>query len=129
MSKDETAAGGAPERARRASGGDPPDAPREVGRFHSRRKMEAVLRVLRGETLDQVSRDLGVTGARLAQWRDEFLLGGQVALRSRGADPREEAVKILHQKIGEITMDNELLLERARRAEALHPLASRRSRP
>ena len=129
MSKDETAAGGAPERARRASGGAPPGAPREAGRFHSRRKMEAVLRVLRGEAIDAVSRDVGVTGARLAEWRDQFLLAGQVGLRSRGADPREEAVKILHQKIGEITMDNELLLERARRAEALHPLASRRSRP
>jgi len=91
--------------------------------------MEAVLRVLRGEPLDAVARDLAVTAARLAEWRDHFLLAGQVGLRSRGADPQEEAVKILHQKIGEITMDNELLRERARRAEALHPLASRRSRP
>src|SRR5688572_17015658 len=112
MSKDETAASGAPERARRASGGAPADAPREPGRFHSRRKMEAVLRVLRGETLDQVSRDLGVTAGRLVEWRDDFLLGGQVALRSRGVDPHEEKVKILHEKIGQITMDNELLLER-----------------
>jgi hypothetical protein len=112
MSKDETAAG----------------APREQGRFHSRRKMEAVLRVLRGETLDAVSRDVGVTGSRLAEWRDEFLLGGQVALRSRGADPKEEASKLLHQKIGEITMENELLRERARRAETGHPFASRRSK-
>lgn len=129
MSKDESAAGGAPERARRASAGAPPGAPREQGRFHSRRKMEAVLRVLRGESLDAVARDLAVTAARLAEWREEFLLGGQVALRSRGADPQEEKVKVLHEKIGEITMENELLRERARRAEALHPLASRRSRP
>jgi len=49
---------GSPEGARRASAGEP--APRgEGGRFSSPRKREAVLRVLRGETLDAVSRSIG----------------------------------------------------------------------
>ena len=37
--------------------------------FSSRRKAEAVLRLLHGEELDALSRELGVTGATLAQWR------------------------------------------------------------
>gem|GEM_PF-4917128 len=35
----------------------------ERGRFSSKRKREAVLRLLRGEDLDLLSRELGVTGA------------------------------------------------------------------
>ena len=42
------------------------DGAADRGRFSSRRKLEAVLRLLRGEDLDKVSRDLGVSGAVLA---------------------------------------------------------------
>jgi transposase-like protein len=37
------------------------------------RKTAAVLRLLRGEDLDQVSRSLGVTAATLTGWRDAFV--------------------------------------------------------
>lgn len=46
------------------------------GRFSAKRKREAVLRLLRGEDLDIVSREIGVTGATLATWRESFLEGG-----------------------------------------------------
>ncbi|GIW53095.1 MAG: hypothetical protein KatS3mg082_2925 [Nitrospiraceae bacterium] len=36
-------------------------------RFSTKRKVEAVLRLLRGEELDTVSRELGVTAARLSK--------------------------------------------------------------
>jgi transposase-like protein len=91
--------------------------------------MEVVLRILRGEPLDALSRELGVTAATLAQWRDRFLAAGQAGVRSRAVDAREEDVARLRAKIGELTMENELLRERARRAEVGHPFASRRSRP
>ena len=55
----------------------------ERGRFSSRRKAEAVLRLLHGEELDALSRELGVTAATLAQWRERFLAGGQASLKSR----------------------------------------------
>ena len=42
----------------------------EQGRFSSRRKTETVLRLLHGEELDALSRELGVTAATLAQWRE-----------------------------------------------------------
>ena len=98
------------------------------GRFSSRRKTEAVLRLLRGEELDALSRELGVTAATLAQRRDRFLAAGEASLKSRPSDDRDEEIHRLQAKVGEITMENELLLERARSAEAGLPLARRRSR-
>jgi transposase-like protein len=85
--------------------------------------------VLRGEDLDALSRELGVTAATLAGWRDQFLASGQAGLRTRPADERDEEIARLRAKVGEITMANELLRERARRAEAEHPFGRRRSRP
>jgi hypothetical protein len=106
-----------------------PEAPTERGRWSSRRKTEAVLRLLRGEALAALSRELGVTAATLAQWRDRFLAAGQAGVRSRPADARDADLARLRAKIGELTMANELLRERAQRAEAGHPFGSRRSRP
>jgi putative transposase len=70
-----------------------------------------------------------VTAATLAQWRDQFLAGGQAAVRTRPPDARDEDLARLRAKIGELTMANELLRERAARAEAGRPFASRRSKP
>ncbi len=100
----------------------------ERGRWSSRRKTEVVLRVLRGEDLDALSRELGVTAATIAGWRDQFLAGGQAAVRSRPSDERDDEIARLRAKVGETTMANELLLERARRAEANNPFGPRRSR-
>jgi len=101
---------------------------RERGRFSAQGKMEAVLRVLHGEPLDVVSRELGVTGGTLTDWRDRFLAGAQAALKSRPADEREEEIQRLRAKIGEITMSNELLLERCHELERGRPLGLRRLR-
>ena len=61
----------------------------ERGRFSSRRKTEAVLRLLHGEELDALSRELGVTAATLAQWRERFLAAGQaLAQEPPGRRPR-----------------------------------------
>lgn len=117
-------AGGSP-RARRASG----EAPGERGRFSSRRKMEAVLRLLRGEDVDAVSRELGVVASTLGEWREQFIRGGQASLKSRMVDDHDEEIRRLRAKVGEITMSNELLLERARKAEEGIPFPPRRSRP
>ena len=115
----------------RKSLGDTPTTPgadsgREPGRFSARRKTDVILRVLRGEPLDTLARELGVTAATLAQWREQFLAGGQAALKSRPADKRDEEMQRLRAKVGEITMNNELLLERCHRLEANLPLPRRR---
>ena len=102
------------------------DGAREPGRFSARRKTETILRMLRGEPLDGLARELGVTAATLAHWREEFLAGGQAALKSRPADERDAEIQRLRAKVGEITMNNELLLERCHRLEATLPLPRRR---
>jgi transposase-like protein len=109
-----------------AAAGAGTDGGREPGRFSARRKTETLLRLLRGEPLDGVARELGVTAATLAQWREQFLAGGQAALKSRPADERDEEIHRLRAKVGEITMHNELLLDRCHRLEGGLPLASRR---
>ena len=98
------------------------------GRFSAKRKREAVLRLLRGEDLDIVSREIGVTGATLATWRESFLEGGLGALRSKASDERDERIKVLERKLGQVVMENELLNHKVDRMEAGLPLALGRSR-
>ena len=98
------------------------------GRFSAGRKQETVLRLLRGEDLEVVSRELAVTAAALSGWREQFLAGGESALHSRARDERDEQISRLKSKVGEITMDNELLESKIERLENKLPLASRRSK-
>ena len=77
---------------------------RPWGTVVSPRKRETVLRLLRGEDLESVSRDLGITAARAAQWRDQFLAAGQASLKSRAPDAWDEANRRLQAKIGELLM-------------------------
>ena len=98
------------------------------GRFSARRKKEGVLRLLRGEDLDTVSRDLGVTAARLSGWRDEFIAAGTASLKSRQPDSRDEELMRHKAMIGELTMRNEVLREGLRRLQQGDPLGSGRSK-
>src|SRR4051812_40499288 len=95
----------------------------ERGRFSSQRKAATVLRLLRGEDLELLSRDLGVTAATLTGWRDDFLAGGQAALKRRPTDDQDDENARLRAKVGELTMDNELLHQRCR---GDHPFVLRR---
>ncbi len=97
------------------------------GRFSARRKRETVLRLLRGEDLESVSRELGITAARASQWRDQFLVAGQAGLKSRATEARDEDNRRLQAKIGELLMENELLYAKVDQLEAGVPLAQRRS--
>ena len=117
---------GSAEGARRATGGEP--GRNDRGRFSSRRKMEAVLRLLRGEALDAVLRELGVTAGTLSGWGEAFLAGGQTSLKSRPADEQDEEIRRLRAKVGEITMDNELLLQRCHAMEDARGCGRRRSK-
>jgi hypothetical protein len=113
-------------RAHHAGGGGPTPAPRR--RMSAGRKQEAVLRLLRGEDLELVSRELGVTAAELSGWRDTFLGGGEAALKTRPADARDGEIGRLKEKVGDLTMANELLGAKIERMETARPLAQRRSR-
>ena len=87
------------------------------------------MRLLRGESLEAVSRELGVTAARLSQWRDAFVTGGTQGLKSRVVDDADDGERQrLQAKIGELTMENELLYRKVDLLEGGNPLAIRRSR-
>jgi hypothetical protein len=94
----------------------------------ARRKQDAVVRLLRGEDLELLSRELGVTAAELSGWRDAFLAGGGASLKSRPADARDAEIGRLKEKVGDLTMANELLGAKIGRLETARPLARRRSR-
>ncbi len=100
------------------------------GRFSAPRKAEAVLRLLRGEDLELVSRELGVIASTLSLWRDQFLQAGQAAVKGKTgqSDERDEQISRLKKKVGELTMDNELLKEKAQKLEEGFPLTRRRSK-
>jgi hypothetical protein len=86
------------------------------------------MRLLRGEDLETVSRNLGVTAARVSQWRDQFLSAGEAGLKSRETDVRDDVNQRLQAKIGELLMENELLYAKVDQLEAGSPLARRRSK-
>jgi transposase-like protein len=124
---DSTARGAGPvERAQHAGGAGP--APERRRRMSARRKQSAVLRLLRGEDLELVSRELGVTAAALSAWRDAFLTAGEASLKTRPADGRDVEIGRLKAKVGDLTMANELLEVKIEHLESGRPLARRRSR-
>jgi transposase len=109
----------------------PPDAPTLTGpllakgRWSARRKREVVLRLLRGESIDAVSREIGVEIYRLEQWREQALEGIDANLKSRRNDPVSAELDAAMKRLGELTMENELLWNRVRSKSG--PLARRRS--
>jgi transposase len=94
----------------------------------AKRKQSAVLRLLRGEDLELVSRELSVPAAELSAWRDAFLAVGEASLKTRPADGRDAEIGRLKAKVGDLTMANELLATKIEHLEAGRPLARRRSR-
>ena len=103
--------------------------PGRGGRMSRRRKRDAVLRLLRGEDLETVSRSLGVTAATLTAWRDAFLAAGEASLASRPAEGEELESGRLKARLGEMLLERELLEAKIAALEGGRPLARRRSRP
>ena len=116
-------ASSSPEGARRATGGEP-DAAAEVRRWSVGRKKEVVLRLLRGESVDAVSREVSVPIYKLEQWRERALAGVDAGLKERENDPLERQLDEANRRIGELVMEVEIL-QKERRAR--RSLAGRRS--
>ena len=95
------------------------------GRWSVNRKKEIVLRLLRGESVDVVSREVGVTIFRLEQWREEGLAGLESGLKKRKSSPEQVQLDEAMKRVGELTMENELLWKRVGGKPG--PLARRRS--
>ena len=124
---DTTVGGAGPAERAQHAGGDGP-APSRRRRMSTKRKQSAVLRLLRGEDLELVSRELAVPAAEVSAWRDAFLAAGEASLKVRPANGRDLEIGRLKAKVGELTMTTELLEAKIERLEGGRPLMGRRSR-
>ena len=84
-----------------------------IERWTATRRVPLVASILKGETsVVEAARKHGLTVAEVEAWREKFLLGAENALRTRPKDDealKEEQVKKLKQKIGELVLDNDIL--------------------
>jgi hypothetical protein len=94
-------------------------------RWSVARKREVVLRLLRGESVELLSRELGVPRFKLEQWRQRADAALDGALKERDADTASIELNAAMQRVGELSMEVELLRARIERPG---PLARRRSR-
>ena len=100
----------ADKRQKSTSPGSEPPAPGAIElpeRWSVQRKTELVLRLLRGEPLDAVSRESQVPANELESWKRVFLENGTRGLKSR-SDPDERELTLARAKIGELMMRLEL---------------------
>ncbi|BDV00878.1 hypothetical protein TDMWS_09630 [Thermodesulfomicrobium sp. WS] len=109
--------------ARRATA-SAPSAVAEIKRWSVERKKQVVLRLLRGESVDALSRELGMPIFRLEQWRDRALAGMDAGLKERENDPIEKRLDDANRRIGELEMEFKML---RKKREVRRPLAGRRS--
>ena len=94
-------------------------------RWSVARKRDVVLRRLRGESAELLSRELGLPIFKLEQWRRKAEAALEGALKEREADPADGQLAAALQRIGELSMEVELLRARIERPG---PLGRRRSR-
>lgn len=84
-------------------------------RWSATRKMEIVLRHIRGESLDALSREIGIGASQIEQWHQRVINGMELSLKDREKDPLQNDLDLAKKHIGELCMENELLKEKAKR--------------
>lgn len=84
-------------------------------RWTASRKTEVVLRYMRGESLDSLSRAVGIPASVVEEWYHAAMRGIETSLKSRNNEPLQAELDAAKRRIGELSMENELLMERSRR--------------
>ena len=103
--------------------------PKVIQRWSATRKREVVLRLLRGESLDLISREIGIEVYRLEHWRNKALAAMDAGLKERADDdPVQAGLDAAHKRVGELSMEVELLRAKIGRLEAGTPFPRARSR-
>jgi transposase len=102
---------------------------KSIQRWSAARKRDVVLRLLRGESVEAVSRQIGIEPYRLDQWRERALAALDSALKERPEDdPLQAGLGAAYKRLGELGMENELLREKIARLEGGMPFHRARSR-
>lgn len=77
-------------------------------RWSAKRKIEIVLRLMRGEDLGEISREIQVPPQVLEEWRRAFLEGAEAGLKKRSGDAEQQELVRTRAKLGETMMRLEL---------------------
>jgi transposase len=89
-----------------------PAVRKPILRWSAARKRDVVLRLLRDESIETVSRQVAVEPYRLEQWRERALAALEARLKDRAEDdPVQAALGAAYKRLGELGMENELLRE------------------
>jgi transposase-like protein len=95
-------------------------------RWSAKRKAEVVLRLFRGEAIDAVSRDVAIPIHSLQEWKEEAIANMEEGFKQRTVDPKNALLSRAKERIGELSMENELLKERIKKKG---PYRSKRLNP
>jgi transposase-like protein len=99
----------------RGNNDDIGDQPDDIQRWTAKRRSALVISILRGDTsVQEAARKHGLTVAEVEEWKDRFVLAAENALRSRPKDEealKDEQIKKLERKVGQLVMDIEILKE------------------
>ena len=86
-----------------------------IERWTAKRRAALVVRVLKGETsVVEAARQHGLTVAEVDGWQEQFLRSAENGLRRRPKDKeavKDEQIKKLKQKIGDLVVENDVLRE------------------
>ena len=70
-------------------------------RITAKMKLEIVVRMFRGESLDILSREIDIPAERLTKWKEAFIKGGIENLKIKPNSPEIIENKMLKEMIGE----------------------------
>jgi len=85
-------------------------------RWSATRKMEVVLRYIRGESLDSLSREIGIAASQIEIWHQKVIQGMELSLKDQEKNPLQKDLDIAKKRIGELCMENELLREKSKKS-------------
>lgn len=94
-------------------------------RWNAKRKLQVILRLLGGETIDDLSRETGIEVYRIEEWRQQAHEGIESRFKERVSNPLEEELNRAKKTIGSLSMEVELLKERVKKKG---PFPSKRSK-
>src|SRR3990172_2643083 len=78
---------------------------KNMKRMSVKKKAELVLRLLNGESINDLSRELKIAVNEIESWKRRFLIAAREGLKSHGMDPVEKELELAKKTIGELTME------------------------
>lgn len=94
------------------------EIPDNLQRWTAKRRVALIVSILKGETsVAEAARKHGLTVAEIEDWQERFQLGAENALRARPKDEealKDEHIKRLERKVGELVLDLDILREAAK---------------